>query len=271
MSRLLERFALRARAVAGSVGAVVADPDGDELLSLDPDGTYPAASVIKLPLVMTLFEDAQDGRLSLDERVPIGARVGGSGVLQELPGVTSMTLRDLATLAMEVSDNTATNHLIDRVGMDRVSERLIEWGCSTTALRRKLFDVEAKRRGLENVMTPRETAALVGRIVRGARAGSTPSGDVLSLMEGNQNTQRLGAFLPASVVLGHKDGWGSDPDVVENDVGVVRARASVVVVGFTHRVHPLRARPLLGLLGLAAAEAAGADLSGLPPEAIGDA
>ncbi|MDE3112556.1 MAG: serine hydrolase [Chloroflexota bacterium] len=250
------------------MGAVLADEGGREVLALDPDGVYPAASVIKLPLVMCVYDDAEEGRLALAERLPIGSRVGGSGVLQELVDVTAMTVRDLATLAMEISDNTATNQLIERVGIDHVNERLRSWGCTATVLRRRLFDNEAKARGLENLMSPRETVRLLTRVRDRAAAGSRASGEVLRLLEHNQNTQRLGSLLPPGVVLAHKDGWGSDPDFVENDAGIVRARTRVTAVGFTHGVHSTLARPLLGVLGLAAAELAGADLSGLPPEVL---
>lgn len=268
---LLERFRVRAARADGRVGAIVAHVDGRELLALDPDGVYPSASVIKLPLVMTLYADAAEGKLSVEERVPIGRRVGGSGVLTGLPDVTSMSVRDLATLTMQVSDNTATNHVIDRVGIDRVNERLRQWGCSGSRLERKMYDEDAKRAGLLNVMTPRETAALVRRVVQGAAAGEWAMGEVLRLMEGNQNVLRLGSLLPRGVVLAHKDGWLSDPEFSDNDVGVVRAKTSVIAVGFTHRVHPVIARRLHGLLGLAAAGAAGADLRGLPSEVLGDA
>ncbi|MDE3101527.1 MAG: serine hydrolase [Chloroflexota bacterium] len=261
---LVDRFRERAGACDGRVGAVLIGSEGQEVLALDADGVYAAASVIKLPLVMTLYEDVKEGRISLEERLPIGERVGGSGVLRELVDVSAMSVRDLAVLTMEVSDNTATNHLIDRVGADRVHERLRSWGCTTTALRRKLFDDDARARGLENVMTPRETAALLRRVRERAGAGDEASARVLRLLEGDQNTQRLGSFLPRGVVLAHKEGWLSDPEPVENDAGIVRARESVVAVGFTHGVHPVAARPLLGLLGLAAAELAGADLGGLP-------
>lgn len=240
-------------------------------MSIDPDGIYPAASVIKLPLAMALFEEVDAGRISLDERIPIGTRVGGSGVLQELTGVTALTVRDLATLMMEISDNTATNQLIERVGLERVNDRLRERGCTTTTLARRLFDLEAKARGLENLMTPRETAHLLAWVVRDAAAGGMVGREVLRLLEHNQNRHRLGSLMPGSVTLGHKDGWGSDPDFVENDAGVVTAERRVIAVGFTYRVHPIVARQVLGLIGLAAAELAGADLSGLPSSVLAGA
>jgi beta-lactamase class A len=268
---LLERFVDRARSAGGRVGAVVVAPNGSEALALEPDTAFFAASVIKLPLVMTLFADAEEGLLSLEERIEIGTRVDGSGVLRDLRDVSAMSLRDLAALAMTVSDNTATNRLIERIGVARVNERLEEWGCRATRLARKLFDWEARSRGLENLMTARECASLLAQVVRGTASGVEADAAVLALLERNTNAARLGLYLPRGVTLGHKDGWGDDPEYVENDAGVVRARSSVIAVGLTHQVAPIAARPLLGLLGLAAAELAGAEVNGLPPEVGGGA
>lgn len=270
MSSLLGRFVDRARAAGGRVGAIVLGEGGSEALALDADGVYPSASVIKLPLVMTLYADAAAGWLSLEERVPVGARVDGSGVLRDMVDVEPMSLRDLAALSMTVSDNTATNRLIERIGTDRVADRLREWGCSETRLQRGMFDLERKAKGLENLMTPRETGALLLRVLREADAGAEPGTSVMRLLGRNANVLRLGRYLPGGVELAHKDGWGEDPDPVNNDVGIVTARRRVIVAGFTHRVETLVARPLLGLLGLAAAELAGADVA-LPIEMSGGA
>lgn len=250
------------------MGAVVVAEDGREVLSLDAGGTYPAASVIKLPLVMTLFADAADGRLRLDEQAHVGEPVDGSGVLRDLRDVQRMTLRDLAALAMTVSDNTATNRLIERVGLERVAQRLAEWGCPGIRLERAMFDLEAKARGRENLMTPRETASLLARVRSGARSADAAMGAVLALLERNHDRTRLGRYLSAGVTLAHKDGWMDD---VDNDAGLLSARASVIAVGFTSGVPALAARPLLGLLGLAAAELAGGEVAGLPLEHSGAA
>src|SRR5688572_7435183 len=104
---------------------------------------------------MTLYADAARGLLDLDERVPVGERVDGSGVLRHMGDVEGLSLRGLALLAIIVSDNTATNRLIERIGVDRVGERLREWDCPKTRLSRKMFDFEAAKRGNENLMTAR--------------------------------------------------------------------------------------------------------------------
>jgi beta-lactamase class A len=267
VTRLLERFERGARVVGGRVAAVVVAEDGTEAFALDPDGPYLAASVIKLPLVMTLCADAAAGLISLDERLPVGERVDGSGVLRDLRDVGPMSVRDLAALAVTVSDNTATNRLIERIGIARVNERLDEWGCPATRVRRAMYDREAKARGCENRMTARETASLLGRVLRDAREGGWGA-EVLRLLERNTNLLRLGRYLPKGVTLAHKDGWDEG---IENDAGIVRARSSVVAVGFTHQVPVEVARPVLGLLGLAAAELAGAEVDGLPVEIAGGA
>lgn len=268
MTRLLEAFRRRARAAGGRVSAVLIGSDGQELLAVSPDEPMRAASVIKLPLVMTLFVDASEGKIDLDERVAVGDRVAGSGVLSHLPGVGDMTLRDLAAITLTVSDNTAANRLIDRVGIERVNEQLDEWGCGTTRLRRAMYDLEAKARGEENVMTARETASLLRRVQSGAKAGDDALGSVLRLLGWNSDQTRLGRYLPSNVALAHKDGWDTAP-LIDNDAGIVGG--AVVAAGFTNGVDTREARALLGLLGLAAAELAGADVGTLPSEVSGTA
>lgn len=277
MTRLLDLFRTRSARAGGRVSAVILDAGGSEVLAILPDEPMRAASVIKLPLVMTLF--LQEG-LDLDERVAIGTRVAGSGVLSHLPDVADMTLRDLAAITLTVSDNTAANRLIDRVGIERVNGRLDEWGCGTTRLRRAMYDLEARARGLENVMSARETASLLRRVLDGANEGDAALARLFALLSWNSDRSRLGRYLPSGVALAHKDGWDTTPRI-DNDAAIMRASAAgspptapgpgVVVVGFTNDVDTREARSLLGLLGLAAAEIAGADIGTLPSEVAGSA
>lgn len=236
-----------------------------------------SASVIKLPLVMTLYIDAEAGRIDLDRRIRVGERVAGSGVLSHLPGVADMTARDLAAIAVSVSDNTATNRLIELVGIDRVNDRLHEWGYTGTRLRRTMYDLEAKAQGRENRMTARETASLLWRVLEGANAGDPAMSSVFLLLTRNSDRSRLGRYVPSSVALAHKDGWDTAP-LIDNDAGIVRASATppgaapgpgVVAVGLTNGIDTREARSILGLLGLSAADLAGAELGALPSEVPG--
>ena len=101
---------------------------------------FPTASVIKLPLLVTLHEDAIAGRIDLAERVVYRGetKVAGSGVLQYLDDGLNPTLRDLSILMMSVSDNTATDLLFDRVGKGRIEETMDRLGLSSI---RTPFDI----------------------------------------------------------------------------------------------------------------------------------
>src|SRR5438045_7464123 len=111
------------------------------------DELFPSASVIKLPLVMTLYADAARGVLNLDESVAVGDRVDGSGVLRHMRDIDRLSLRDLAMLAIIVSDNTATNRLIERVCLERGGERLREWACAKPRRSRTRNAFELANRG----------------------------------------------------------------------------------------------------------------------------
>ena len=248
----------------GVSGIQVLDERGAVLFGQRADELFPAASVIKLALVMTLYADAAEGRLALEERWPVGARVDGSGVLRHLQHVEPLALSDLAMLAMAFSDNTATNLLIDRVGVERVAGRLREWGCAGgTRLARRMYDFEARARGLENVMTPADTARLLLRLVEGELVDRATSDAVLRTLDENQDATLLGRYLPEGVRLAHKSGW---IDGVRNDAGIVWGQRPVVVGGFARETDPAEASVLLGLLGWCAFRAAGGEVPPLPLE-----
>lgn len=253
-----------AAAIGGPAGLIVLDPDGGVLYERDADVAYPAASVIKIPILMTAYADAAEGRLLMDERLAVGEHLPGTGVLGHVPGVTELTLRDHATLMAIVSDNTSTNRLLERIGVDRIAARMVEWGCVRSQLQRKMFDFRAADRGLDNVATPRELASLLLRLLRGELVDRATSDAVLSVLGYTQDDALLRRYLPTETRVAHKTGMLAK---VRNDVGVIWADRPVIAAGFVSGVPDIRsARVLLGLLGWLAFGAAGGDAKGLPPE-----
>jgi beta-lactamase class A len=244
--------------------AFATDTDGRALFCEREDELFPSASVIKLPLVMTLYADAARGLLDLDERVAVGDRVDGTGVLRHLREVERLSLRDLAMLAIIVSDNTATNRLIERIGVERVGERLREWGCPQTRLSRKMYDFEAAKRGNENVMTARETASLLLRLRRGECEDRPTSDAVLAVLEQCQDNTMLVRYLPHGAKVPHKTGT---LDESRNDAAIIPGERPVVVAAFTRKVRDTGAAvSWLGVLGWCAHRAAGNPGDPLPPE-----
>ena len=146
-------------------------------------------------MLVELFRQSEAGKLDLDEVVVLKAEhiVPGSGVLQQLtPGSVRMTLQDVATLMVTVSDNTATNMIIERVGMENVTETMAELGLPDTKLQRKMMDTEAWMADRENLSTPLEQAKLLAMVHH-----AIP----VAVGEPHDRAHRLG--LPGAVGIGH--------------------------------------------------------------------
>ncbi|HSH46850.1 MAG TPA: serine hydrolase, partial [Longimicrobiales bacterium] len=137
------RSAVEARAAEhrGVVGVAAIDPVRGETLAIRGDERFPTASVIKVPILVEMFHQVATGPLSLDD--PVVALEAdlkpGSGILQYLSTPHQMTLRDAALLMIAHSDNTASNLVIDRVGIGAVNARMDSLGMPRTRLYRELF------------------------------------------------------------------------------------------------------------------------------------
>ena len=137
--------------------------DGSQT-ALREDELFAQASAIKVPILWDLYHQADQGGLALDELISIEPTngAGGCGVLQEFrAGVSQVCLADLAVLMIALSDNVATNLLIDRLGMESVNRLLESLGCEQTRLRRKMIDLEARAAGRENTSTAAEAVGLM--------------------------------------------------------------------------------------------------------------
>jgi beta-lactamase class A len=131
--------------------------------------------------------------------------VGGGGVLQVLGDRVSLTWRDLAVLMMGWSDNEATNVLIGRVGMDAVNRRLDTLELPRTRLQRKMIDLEAARRGRENVSTPSEMVRLAEALYRGAGLSPARARDLLDVAAVEKDSP-FRVPLPAGLRVADKPG-----------------------------------------------------------------
>src|SRR5699024_9642928 len=122
--------------------------------SVAPDSLHPAASTIKVPLLLATLADVADGVRSMEDLIVVpGRRTEGSGVLGRWGSVTALRLVETLELLVTLSDDTATNVLIDLLGMETIDARLGEMGLRRTHLWRKMMDSRAAAAGHENVAT----------------------------------------------------------------------------------------------------------------------
>ena len=191
---------------------------GDRFAHLETS-TLPTASTIKLALVYELFKQVEEGRIRLEDTLVLdrAKAVGGTGVLADL-GTPTLSIRDYAVLMVRLSDNTATNVLIDRLGMEKIAQRLQALGLTATKLRRHMMDTAAARRGDENVSTPAEIARLLQTLQK--------MPDAIALLKMSKEN-RLRRGLPPDVEAADKSG---ELDGVRVDAGIVFAKNRPVCV-----------------------------------------
>lgn len=217
-AKLGERLDAVAGALDGVMGFAIVGLESDERFERLANETFPTASTIKLAILYELFRQADEGRIDLDARKDLDRlnAVGGTGILSELT-TPSLSIRDYATLMIVLSDNTATNVLIDAVGMEAVTRRMASLGLQNTRLRRKMIDLEAARRGNENVSTPAELAKLLAVIHRGEGLAQRSREALLAVLR-KSKVSPMRSAIPEEVGLANKPGT---LEGVEVDAGIV--------------------------------------------------
>ena len=208
------------RSLDGVMGVAIVDlTDGHKYL-LHANDVYPQASSIKICVLAELYRQAQQGKLKLTDLYTVNAAdlVQDSDIMGGLtPGVTQITLRDLATMMVAVSDNSATNVLIDRVGMDNVNAFLKAQGLRNTRLRRKMMDLKAATEGRENVSTPNEMLNLLQALYRGEILNKEMTDDFFKVLSTHKDSW-IPRNLPDDLKIADKPG---SLEGVRNDSGVI--------------------------------------------------
>lgn len=204
----------------GVMGIAIEDlTNGDHLL-LHENEVFAQASSIKITVLANLYLQAQQGKLKLTDlyTVQTADLVPDSDIMNGLtPGVTRVTLRDLATMMVAVSDNSATNVLIEKVGMQNVNAMLDSLGLSHTRLRRKMMDLEAAKQGRENISTPREMMQLLDAIYHGKVLNKESTADFFKILSTGK-ASFIPRDLPPELKVANKPG---ELEAVRNDSGIV--------------------------------------------------
>ena len=231
----------------GVLGLYLLDLTDGRQFALHADEVMPTASTIKVAILAELYRQAQQGKLHLDDLYTVRREdlVPDSDIMGGLtPGVTRLTLRDLAAMVTAVSDNSASNVLSDRVGMDNVNAMLDSLGLHNTRLRRKMMDLKAAQEGRENVATPREMGTLLAAIAQGKLLDKPLTGDLLQLLSVTKDSPFRHA-LPPDIRSADKPG---ELEGVRNDCGVIFAtnRPFVLCAMTTYDKDERQAEAILG-------------------------
>jgi beta-lactamase class A len=225
---------------------------GEEVM-VNADDLFVLASVVKVPILVEAFAQLRTDRLRLEDRWSLGhaTKALGSGILADLDDGVFLTVRDLLTLMIVVSDNTATDLLLDRLGIQNVDERMHSLGLKQIHVShtlREIFadmlpsaDASQDRAALarwemehgvhkngfayllspsNNVASPSDMTRLLEMIYRGELLDRAACESMLEILLKQQFNDRLPRFLPAGTKVAHKTGTLSG---VRNDAGVIYA------------------------------------------------
>jgi len=204
----------------GVMGIAIEDLTTGDHFFLHENEVFAQASSIKITVLANLYLQAQQGKLKLTDLYTVQSvdLVPDSDIMNGLtPGVTRVTLRDLATMMVAVSDNSATNVLIDKVGMQNVNAMLDSLGLSHTRLRRKMMDLQAAKEGRENISTPREMMQLLDAIYHGKVLNKESTADFFKMLSTGK-ASFIPRDLPPDVKVANKPG---ELEAVRNDSGIV--------------------------------------------------
>lgn len=184
-----------------------------------------------MPILLQLFTQVERGRIHLDDPLVLLAvdQVGGSGILKLFDTPLQLTVKDAAMFMISQSDNTATNLIIDKLGIRAVNERMDSLGYPSTRLWAKVsqsratsINPDSSRAFGLGVTTPMESARMFASIYRGEAVSAEASRQMIAMLrEQAWGTNEIPRYLPTGVVVAHKTGSVS---ATRNDCGIVYAQ-----------------------------------------------
>lgn len=192
------------------------------------DEAFLAASVIKFPLYLHVLKRAEQGSLSMEQKITVKEtdKVPICGALTLFTEEISVDVRTLCRLMISISDNTATNVLIQLCGIEETNQAFQEMGLKQTVLRRCLFDREASAAGIQNTICPAEMGMLLEQLYNKTFAGEQSCSEALATLGLQQVDHKLNGKLCGQVDIAHKTG---EDDRLSNDVGIVFAKEPFVI------------------------------------------
>jgi beta-lactamase class A len=197
-------------------GVFILDIDTGAYLDLQATSTFSAASTIKVPILVAFFQDVDAGKIRLDEQLTMLPELiaSGSGDMQNKKPGTQFTALETATKMITISDNTATNMLVKRLGGAEVlNQRFGSWRLMATAIRNPLPDLSGT-----NTTSPKDLASAIAMVDRGELVSTRSRDLILDIMQRTVRNSLLPRGLGNGATIAHKTG---DIGSLIADVGLI--------------------------------------------------
>jgi beta-lactamase class A len=193
----------------GVVAFYIEDLQTGRTIAYNENLAIPAASLIKLPLAVSLFEQEIAGKISLDAEVTLKSsdKANGSGILRRYPPGTRLTVMNLLELMIQRSDNTATNILTDLISLDEINGSCRRQGLGATCMPRYIMDLEARDKAkIENYTSAADMARVLKALYSRKVLDPPSCARLIDVLKGQHVQDRLPRYLPPGVAVAHKTG-----------------------------------------------------------------
>ncbi|MGE5458957.1 MAG: serine hydrolase [Methanobacterium sp.] len=183
-------------------------------------GSVPSASIIKIYIMIEVFNQAKQGLLNLEDKIALKQEnmVGGTGSLNGQPVGSKISITELLEVMITRSDNTAANTLIDLAGMDKINQTARQLGCRDTRLQRKMMDFASIKAGKDNLTSVSDLLLILDKLYKGKCVNHEFDEQMINIMKRQQYNQMIPKLLPAGTVVAHKTGSLSG---INNDIAIV--------------------------------------------------
>lgn len=205
------------------ISAVVRDLNSGERISYNSNIQFPSASIIKLPIMWEFYRRVNLGEIDpstkfeLKDELKVGNTVYDCGILRDMHQGIQLTYNDVLTLMIIISDDTATNILLNLLGMENITSTMKELGLNQTLVQRMMMDYEKVRIGLDNFTSAEDMDKLLSHILSKKYFTEEIHDKMLQVMANQRDNAAVPLFLPKSLMIAHKTGciieFGLEHDV----------------------------------------------------------
>ena len=232
---MFERIQHKLQQMDGKVGFYYKNLVSGEVFAYQAEERFEAASVIKIPIMVEVFRQVEEGILDFNQMITVHKedKMPSCGALTYMHDGLRVTLKDLTTLMIILSDNTATNLLINLLGMEQINRTLLNLSITKTTINRLLFDAIKAERGIQNYITPKEITYLLELMYEGKLISQTASDEMLRILSNQRLNGKIPFYITDGTKVAHKTGEDSG---ISHDVGIVYAKDPFVVAFCSNQV-----------------------------------
>ena len=190
-------------------GLMAVDLTTGDSFSINQDIVFAQASAIKIPILLEVYKQARENKFALTDTRPLLSTntVAGSGILNVMADPVSLSIRNYCMLMIGLSDNSATNTLIDLVGMQNINSTMQTLGLKNTRVQRKMIDQPASLRNEENISTPAEAVKIMKLLYDGKFIDKAASDEILLTLQKNPvENSKIARGIPSNVKIAFKPG-----------------------------------------------------------------